>query len=450
MEQIKIVFKSFIMMFSESIWMYYLIVMFTSVEWNQPIFFDCTWWIVSGALGYTLNALLANKKSHVLLFSANLSVLVFIIIQNWRNVVPQGSWIFGLAVSVGLSVVFIRSARLITRLPTRYEILRRFEGNVIYYIVFAVVFAVNKWNNEIFHLFFIFAIFSSLIGMILTLQGHEETEGDQKTKIMKVGQSGWFTIMVTVLLICIPPISLILLLPSVNSTLYLLGVRVWEGLKWLTLKIGVFLHWLLSLFPDPKMEGVIPSIPPEQTVIPHDAIEKSFATLSYIWLIAGVAIVLILIAIWFFTYFMKNRRFSKVLKAKNIKITRESWAVNMKKKWKVYLQNLNRRWRMAFPYFYHHPIYWNYHVLVKWGKKNGLPKKDTETTQEYVNKVIANIPESEMIFSYEGENYQLSELLSKLNSDYQRIYYGHKIEYSKKSIYKHLMKHLFRIRLKGI
>ena len=105
---------------------------------------------------------------------------------------------------------------------------------------------------------------------------------------------------------------------------------------------------------------------------------------------------------------------------------------------------------MAFPYFYHHPIYWNYHVLVKWGKKNGLPKKDTETTQEYVNKVIANIPESEMIFSYEGENYQLSELLSKLNSDYQRIYYGHKIEYSKKSIYKHLMKHLFRIRLKGI
>ena len=191
MEQIKIVFKSFIMMFSESIWMYYLIVMFTSVEWNQPIFFDCTWWIVSGALGYTLNALLANKKSHVLLFSANLSVLVFIIIQNWRNVVPQGSWIFGLAVSVGLSVVFIRSSRLITRLPTRYEILRRFEGNVIYYIVFAVVFAVNKWNNEIFHLFFIFAIFSSLIGMILTLQGHEETEGDQKTKIMKVGQSGW-------------------------------------------------------------------------------------------------------------------------------------------------------------------------------------------------------------------------------------------------------------------
>ena len=50
MQMIKKLYLSFIMMFSEIIWIYYAIVMFTSVEWEQSAFFYFFLFLVAGII----------------------------------------------------------------------------------------------------------------------------------------------------------------------------------------------------------------------------------------------------------------------------------------------------------------------------------------------------------------------------------------------------------------
>ena len=440
MERVKDIYKSFIMMFSEIIWIYYAIVMFTSIEWDQPVFFDLTWLVVSGVMGYILNALLAKRNNHALLFAGNLLVIGLIIVQNWRNVVPEGAWVFGLWLSIGLSFIFIRSARLVHQKPTRPEILHRFEANVILYIIFALVFTVRDWSNETFHLSFIFAIVSSLTGMILTLHNHADAEGGQKIQVMKVGQSGWFAGVATALLVSIPLFSLILLLPAVNRTLYSLGMGVWEGLKWLALKIVSFLVWLAGLLPEPEKTGENRHSVPEQPTIPPGAGEETFVSFPYVWIMAGIAILLIVIAIWVVSKLIKNRQITRSMLPKHIMVTKESWWANFKRNLNSYFKCLKLRWRMRFPYYYYQPIYWYYHQVLRWGKKNGFPKEKWETSREYVQRIIDHIPAGENSLSCKGQNYRLPELLKRLNRDYQATYYGPKAQISGATEYKLLIK----------
>lgn len=433
-------------MFSEVIWVYYAIVMFTSVKWNEPAFFDLTWIMVAGVLGYTLNYLLANRSNHLLLFAANILIIAFIVLLNWRSVVPEGIWGFGLAVSIGIGFIFIRSARLVYRQPDRRAILQHFEGNVMLYIVFVLVFAGNQWSNEMFHLFFIVAIVSSLLGMILTLHKHEDSEGNQKIKIMKVGHSRWFAGVVIVLFICIPLFSLTLLLPSVNNVIFSLGMGIWEGLKWLSQGIASFFSWLSSLVPPPEME-VIPSIPEEPT-IPPSASEGTINYLPSKKIVTGTIILLFLIALWFFSKAILDRRILKPTKLKDIIITKESWWANFIRGLKSYLQYLSLKWRRRFPFFYYESIYWHYHQVLRWGKKNGSPRLKSETSQEYVKRLINYIPLKDNSFSYKGRDYQIADLLKRLNEDYQATYYGLKEKNSGEKEYKLLIAHLGSIRLK--
>lgn len=448
MERVKDFYKIFVMMFSEIIWIYYTIVMFTSIEWNQPAFFDLTWFAAAGVMGYTFNVLLAQRINYLFLFLANVSVVGFMIFLNWISIVPHGVWGFGIGVSIGLSFIFLRSTRLVYHKPARYEILRRFEGNVICYTFFVLVFSINNWINEMFHLFFICAIVSSLMGMILTLQNHEEAEDNQKTRIIKVGQSGWFAGVTTILLISIPLFSLALFLPAVNRALYLTGIAVWESLKWLVVKIGSFIFWFLSLFPEPEL-APIPDAPAPQTNMLPKAMEETMHSLPMIWIIAAGAVLLIVLVIWLFSRLMIKMQFPKSLKPKHMLVTKESWWVHLKRNLKSYLRYLNLKWRMRFPHFYYYAIYWYYHQVVRWGKKNGFPKDKSETSQEYVKRIIDHIPEKESNFSFKGQNYQLSELLQRLNKDYQATYYGQKVEISGEGEYQFLINHLQSIRLTG-
>jgi len=218
--------------------------MFASAELNYPVFFDITWLIVAAPAGYVLNTVLAHLDNHILLFIGNISVLALLIIKNWLTAVLPGAWGLGIAISMGISLIFMRGVFLVGQSPKRHDILTRFEWNIILYTFFAVVFTYNKWSNEIFYIVFIFAIAGSLMGMLITLESHEDNEGNEKIKIMKVGQSGWFTGVMTLLFICIPILSLVLLLPSVNNALYALAVNIWETLKW----AGSIIYRLLVYF----------------------------------------------------------------------------------------------------------------------------------------------------------------------------------------------------------
>ncbi|MGE4284911.1 MAG: hypothetical protein AB7G87_14555, partial [Clostridia bacterium] len=241
MMHIKSIYNLFTILFSELIWIYSGIVMFTSIDWQRPAFFDLTWLVMAGVMGYILNLILAKRNQYISL-AVNIAFIGGLIIQNWRSTVPEGYWGFGLMVSIGLIIIFIRSLILTGRQPTRVQMLGHFEKNILFYIFFSMVFTINQWINQEFHLLYIFAIVMSLIGITLSLQSYEQSGEHEITEIRKVGQSGWFTGVFILLFIFIPLISLILFLPAVRETLYSLGNMTWEAVQWLGTTIGNFLN----------------------------------------------------------------------------------------------------------------------------------------------------------------------------------------------------------------
>lgn len=440
MEWIRDLYKSLISIYSEIIWLYYTIVMFASVEYNYPAFFDITWLAIAAPAGYILNTVLARINNHTLLYVGNISVLTLLIIKNWQTAVLPGLWGLGIAISLGISFIFLRSLFLVRQSPKRQEILKRFEWNILFYTFFAVIFTYNKWSNEIFHIVFIFAIAGSLMGMLMSLEGYEDASDNEKIKIVKVGQSGWFAGFMTLLLICIPVFSLALLLPSVNNALYALAINVWETLKWAGSLILRLLTWLFSLFPVPE-EEYLPD--PIQGQIPiNEYMEQANITLPYIWIIVTVAILLIILTLWFLTKFFKSYRLPKTKKPRKVSVIGESWWVKLIKSLRVILKSLKMKWFMHFPYFYHKPVYWYYHQVVIWGERNKVPKLKSETSREYINKLTAKIPETAGSIHWNGQTYCLAEIIQRLNDDYQAAYYGLKTDLTGEAEYRLLIRHL--------
>ena len=448
MHKIRNIYLSFIIVFSEVIWSYYAIVMFTSIEWNRPAFFDLTWFLIAMVAGYALNKLISKIENAVIVFVSNISMMALLIIQNWRSVVPKGFWGFGIAVSAGISLIFIRSLVLVYSQPTRAKLLQHFEGNVVLYIVFATVFTYHNSANEIFHLFFIFSIINSLLGMIFTLQDTGYAEKQEDVKIIKVGHSTWFTGAAIVLFIIVPLLSLIFLLPSVNKGLYSAVMGLWDGLKNIGLLIGRFIYWLFSLLPESHIE-TLPNMPNEQTAITPEVAEETLISLPYAWIIGGLAIILILITIWFLSKMLVRKRHLNKIRPKKVMIARESWLKVLLGNLTRYLRYLKLKFIMLFPYYYHKPVYWYYQQILNWGKKNKIPKNPSETSQEYLIKIINKLPNNEKSFMHKDKPYNLEKLLIRLNKDYQASYYGDQENISGESIaeYRILLDYMKRIRI---
>ncbi|WP_078428034.1 hypothetical protein [Alkalihalobacterium alkalinitrilicum] len=446
MEQIKQTYKSFIVLFTEGLWIYYTIVLFTNLEWNTSVSFNITWWVVAGLTAYILNWILAGRSHLILLFGLNLITLSFIVWQNWTSVVPTDSWGFGLAVSIAIILIYLRSGAYIYRQSTRFEMLRHFEGNIVLYVFYAMVFSYNEWGNETIHYLFIGAIIISLMGMILTLQNHEVDEGNSSTVIRKVGHSSCFIGVVTALLIFIPLLSLVLLLSPVYRTLYTVVMNVWEGVKWLVSLVWTFFHWLISLIPYEDIGGTLPEIAPDETPITPEEAEEVVFSLPPPWLIAIIVVIFVAVAIWLLARVLKNKRLPTAAKANKMVIYKDSWLENIVKKLKAFLLHLKMKWRERFPYFYYHSVYWYYYQVRKWAKKNGIHKLKTETSQEFMMKIIDRISEKENELGTK-EDYRIKDLLMKLNQDYQATYYGGKNDVTDKQ-YKQIIDHLNKLQMK--
>src|SRR5690625_3541002 len=179
--------KSAIVLWSESIWVYFVIALFISIEWGEPFFTQAFWWVVAGFLSYLMNRLIAGRWHYILILVLN-GILVFLLIfQNWLTAVPAGRWGVGIILSIAVLFVYVRSAVIVYQEPNRLQLLQRFEINILVYLVLAVIFSFKSWENDLFHLLFIGAIVSSLLGMILTLEGEEETKINKDVEIRKAG-----------------------------------------------------------------------------------------------------------------------------------------------------------------------------------------------------------------------------------------------------------------------
>lgn len=430
--------RSFIIVFSEAIWMYYTIAFFTSVEMDKAVFVPVTWWLIAGIAGYVFNRLLAGRVHYLFLISGNILLLIWILIQNLQ-VVNEGTWVLGFVLSIAVSYVFIRSGSFVYREPTRMQILNRFEGNIILYALFALVFTAKGWTNGQFHVVFLFATFISLMGMTLTLQKHVQDQGSEHIEVQRVGQSGWFTAVISILLTGVALVCTLLFLPSIREMLYTVGTNGFGLLKWLGKTLMDLIAWFFSLFPPPEIEGAPPEMEPEAAMIPGEMDEDIVLNIPIEWLIGigGTLVVIVLLIV--FTKFLKQWQPPKMKKRQRVSTLRASWWTNFWSKLKTYLKRFTMKWKSMFPQFYKQTVYWYYAQVEKWGRKNGIPRLKSETSGEYVEKIIQHLV---------GEDtFKVESLLRKINQDYQAAYYGEKRRDSA-SDYQSLLKELKSLELK--
>ncbi|WP_284035574.1 hypothetical protein [Neobacillus sp. 114] len=423
MERMKGILNSFIVVFSEGIWIYYTIVLFTSLEWNKFVSFSAAWWWIAGIAGYFLNVFL-SKRTFLVGVMANLLFMGIVLYQNWKTIsVPDGAWFFGLAISIAAGFIWIRIAGLYDKKPKRRDMLRCFEVNIILYLVFAFTYMKKGWEVDALHVSFILAIAISLIGMILSLQSHAQDDEGYSADIRKVGHAGPLTSLLIAALVSIPFFSLVLLLPGVNKAVISVGVRFWEGLKWAGSIAARFILWVVGLFPGSHI-GKMEILEPRKDVMAHDAVKETVSSFSTIWLIVGIAVVLSAVFMFVLVKVLKNKQTISGMKPKQVVISKESWWGNFKRKLWALMNNVKVNWRKRFPHFYYDSVYWYYYQLQRWGKKNGFPVHKTETSQEYINRIIKEIPPDKTVLEYEGKKYGVKNLLEKLNQDYQAAYYG--------------------------
>lgn len=438
--------KCFIILFSEAAWIYYVIAIFTSIKWNDHFFFSPWWIIISAVAGFVINSVAVGRVHAVFVFLANIFAVGFILFQNWFEVVPDGAWGFGISLSIGISILYIRSANFILKAPTREQMLRHFEGNIILYVTFLWILMANSWVDEFFHMIFLGAIFISLLGMILTLKSQETSQDDQ-IEIQKVGQSGWFSIVIGTMLGIISLICLLFFLPFVRDGLIAIAMQSFDFIKMVGLSLTSFLKWLLSLLPDSNIEGTIPGIEPNQSMIRQGNVEEELFELPIIWIFGGIALIIIVICIFVISRLLKKFQLNKAAKVQRIAVIREPWWMSVKERIKTLYLSVYHWWRMRFRYNYHYPVYWYFHKVQVWGKRNGLTRLKQETSKEYITRLSASIPEHAEHFHYEDQSYYLSHLLFSLHADFQAAYYGQVVS-NNESEHKILVRQIKKLRLK--
>lgn len=428
MALIKHFYKISVILLSDLIWIYYGIVLFTSIKVDHYNSFSPMWMAVAGMVGIAVQHALVKKFS-AFMIAGNVLCLVLLVFLNGRDMIPTKGWSFGIIISVAICVMFIRSASFAYRELSRKEMLQHFEGNIIFYVIFASIFGIRHWGHEALHLVFLTAIVSSLLGMSLTLESEGENE-----EIKKVGHSSSFTGLFIVGLISIPLLAILLLIPAVSRTINIAFLSMGDGLKWIGLVVVHFIGWLLHFVPSQTSKGFTPVPPPK---LPHPLQhEKMLAAFSLpiMWIELGIVVVLIVGAIWILPKFLKFKPSITSFEVKQFKSFRESWWLIFKKKLIALFMRIKVKLYCRFPNFYSHPVYWYYYQLQKWGKRNGFPISSSETIQEYVKKIIFTIPVNNVEFVVSGVTYNIPDLLYQLATDYQASYYGNVVRLSRNDL----------------
>lgn len=435
--------KTFIVLFSEFIWIYYIIPFFTKVKWGDLYFVDFSWWILAIVSGYVINRIFAGKIHYIALIILNIGVLLLIIIQNWLLVLPRDSIIYGVSINIALVFFYLRSANLVFKEPSRMHMLLHFEWNVIIYILLSWVFS----DQEIFHVSFLFAIFISLIGMVFTLEQYGEEKSNVEVEVQKVGNAGWFSAMIALLIAIVTFSSFLLFLPSLRHMLLSLGESSIIGLKWLWNQVISFLIWLSQFLPETE---TTPMILEEQNnlQINEEIPEEMIVSVPIEWLIAGAVIVGLIIVsfiVWLATRFLKRWKPPKIKKVERKFIYENSWWKQLLKQFRQLFYRLLIKWRKLFSRYYKEKIYWYFEQIERWGKKNGIVRTKSETSKEFIGKIIHYIHEQQTI--NREAKVELINGLRMMNEHYQATYYGSLRGFSELE-YKRLIKQLKELKIK--
>lgn len=427
MKQIKNLSIYFILLYSGALWMVYTIIFFTGNERGATPVFDLKWWLIACLAGYVLNLLFAGRVQYAVMVCVNVFVLTALLILNWKSNMPELTLGLGITLSIAVSVLYMRSANFIYKEPSRTQMMGHFEGNIVLYVIFVLLFSFSDWfhGTALFHTLFLLAIFISLVGMIINLQSDEINDGREETEIQKVGQSGWFVGVVVLFLSSLLLFCLLLLIPSLRSGLFAVTSALLSGAKWLGTSVMNAIVFLFSLFPEINGANEMPPPSGEQSNISGGESEEIPFTIPMEWMFVLVgAVAVLVITVWIITKWLKNKQTPQPLKLQSLRVARNPWWKTVTERLAAFYHKMVLRWKMRFPQFYHFPIYWHYHQLEKWGRKNGIIRLKHETSKEFIEKVIDYLEDDSFNLSAESKEYDVKKLLHQLNHTYQSTYYG--------------------------
>lgn len=425
-----------IVLFSEIIWLYYTLIVLSSTEQRELVTIPPLWWGVAAIVAYVLNVFLLRNRNTALIITCNFITLAIILFFNWKAL--NSTILFSLFVSIAIIIVFSRSIYFHFKHVTRKVMLQRFEGNLIFYALFALVLLPNGWGSSAFHVVFLLAILFTLIGMILSLERGQQEKQDG-VEVYKVGQAGWFTTIISGLFLTVALISSLLFLPSVRSALLEVGTNSFILVKNLINYIFKFFAWIISLLPTPEGGGELEAPSPAQEIPPVDISEEIGFTIPLEWLIIIGIVLVFIIGVIFFAKFLKRWKPRQIKEKRTFTISNVSWWSIFLKKCKTFFQQLKRKWRARFIRYYKQPIFWYYQQVENWGRKNGRKRSATETANEYIERIIES-------FMISDENREIIPLLRQLSKDYEAAYYGN-VSMNHIEQYKELIARLKRIKV---
>lgn len=446
MERTRAVCLSCVRMLSESLWVYFTIVLFTGVEWGRSAFYDATPMAAAAISAYAVNGIFLKKGRQTWQSPVNGLLLAGFAAWNWMRVVPEGAWGFGVAASAGIVFAYIRGAVFALQKAERQNLLRCFEGNIVFYMLFAGVFAVKGWNVGAFHLMFVTAILSSLMGMILALQNQESPEGGKSAKVVKAGEPGWFAGLLAGLLAAIPLAALALVVLPTREVLAWLGDSLEMGLKGILSFAEAFVEWIRSLLPAVEMDASVVQTP-DPAGLGSGAPARAGGGVPYGWMAAAGLGLLSMAAVLGLTGLNRRRASASRIQKAGERHERKAWWKRFAARVKSGLQTLLLGFRRRFPGNYRHQIFWQHRQVLEWGRRNGYPKADSETSREYAERLSNRIPESEDGFTHEGRRYRCTELLEMIAKDFQSVYYGREGTCRESGAYDALVRRLKALRL---
>ncbi|MEI3605067.1 hypothetical protein SPD48_05140 [Pseudogracilibacillus sp. SE30717A] len=414
---------SAVVLFSESVWIYFLFGLFMSVEWNEPTFVNAIWWVVAGVLGFLINRLVAGNTHYVLALVINALVLLFIVIQNWKAAVPEGSWVAGIFFSIAVLFLYVRSASFVYKSATRMHMLQRFEFSIFIYLALLFIFTFNDWINEYFHPAFLAANFSTLLGMILTLDTDMKTGENKQVDVYKAGNPGGFITVISLLFTSVVVISSALFLPAVREKLQQITYLCMNGVSWIFSRIWQFISWVFGLFEPSEIDGTLPEAEP-QTPIEMGEMQEEITSLPIGWLFVGISVLIVILVLVILGYFLKNWRPSEqVSRLSNRRNkNRFNWRMIQQKIWQ-FIQRLKMRYRARFARFYKQEVFWYFNQVLLWGKKHGITRDTSETSEQFIEKLIERL---EIVQVSEHEKKQVIQELREITHHYQAAYYGNK------------------------
>ncbi|RSL29985.1 DUF4129 domain-containing protein [Salibacterium salarium] len=380
-----------ILMFCDAVWLYFILLLITSWLWTETLSSYPLAWIAAPLLGFAVSSSTRTLHKEGWVFFIHCLVLTMVLLPLW-TLFYENIWPYSFLLSMALSYLYIRSSIHVFTKPTRLDMLLRFEGTVVFYLIITLLNQQEQLFSASFHVLFFFTLIMSLLGLMLTLYNGDDTSDSDDMETKTVGRSTPFPVIVGSLLGSVAIVSLLLLIPGVQPAFTAAVNGVKNGAIWVGTHLYTALVWFLNLFPGSNVDdpGLPPSPDPD---IPEQAAPPAEGGgIPFSWIIVPLIILGVLAALWITSRLLQQRRQSAKGTIRKTKLKKAPFWKAIWNRLRALLRKWSQTWRKRSPQFYAYRIYWHFHKLTKWAKKQGITRKPEETPREFTKRITQKLP----------------------------------------------------------